>query len=94
MTTLYSDTNPEIERIHIELIRKASISRRLQIVASLVKTTYQLSWQGICERYPNRDMEARLKRFIQLLYGDEMLAKKVVELVAHRYSNKGLKKDE
>ena len=63
-----SDTHPEIERLHIELIRKAPISRRLQMVASLIKTTWQLSWQGICKRYPHDSEEAQIERFLTLLY--------------------------
>ena len=79
-----SDTHPEIERLHIELIRKAPISRRLQMVTSLVKTTWQLSWQGICKRYPHDSEEAQIERFLTLLYKDEALARKVASLLAQR----------
>ena len=79
-----SDTHPEIERLHIELIRKTSVSRRLQMVTSLVKTTRQLSWQGICERYPHDTEEARIERFFTLLYNDNALARKVASLLAQR----------
>lgn len=79
-----SDTHPEIERLHIELIRKAPISRRLLMVASLIKTTRQLSWQGICERYPHDTEEARIERFFTLLYKDNVLARKVASLLAQR----------
>jgi len=71
MRTLSSDTHSEAERFQIELIRKMPVFRRLQMVASLVKTTRQLSWQGICERYPDETLEAHIKRFVFLLYGDE-----------------------
>jgi len=84
MNTLSSDTHPEIERLHIELIRKAPIFRRLQMVASLVKTTRQLSWQGICERYPHDTEEARIERFLTLLYKDNILARNVASLLVQR----------
>ena len=84
MNTLSSDTHPEIERLHIELIRKAPISKRLQMVTSLVKTTRQLSWQGICERYPHDTEEARIERFLTLLYKDNILARKVASFLAQR----------
>jgi hypothetical protein len=90
MKTLSSDTHPEAERFHIELIRKANISQRLQMVASLVKTTRQLSWQGICERYPNEREDARIQRFIHLLYGNESLAKQVKDLVVLRKARASL----
>jgi len=36
MHTLSPDTHSKVEQLHIELLRKAPIFRRLQIVASLV----------------------------------------------------------
>lgn len=81
MKTLSIDTHPEAEKFHIELIRKANTSQRLQMVASLVKTTLQLSWQGICERYPNETEDAQIQRFIYLLYEDESLAKRAKDLI-------------
>ena len=84
MRTLSSDTHPEAERFQIELIRKMPVFRRLQMVASLVKTTRQLSWQGICERYPDETLEAHIKRFVFLLYGDEFLSQRVSDLAVKR----------
>lgn len=81
MNPLSSDTHPEVERLHIELIRKAPIFRRLQMVSSLVKTTRQLSWQGICERHPHDTEDAHIERFLTLLYKDTILARKVVSLL-------------
>lgn len=87
MKTLSIDTHPETERIQIELIRKAPIFRRLQVVASLVKTTRQLSWQGICERYPDETEQERLSRFIFLLYGDKSLAWQIGSLLTRMGTN-------
>jgi hypothetical protein len=81
MRNLFSDTPLQIERFHIELIQKASISKRLEIVNSLIKTVYQLSWQGICERYSHETLKERVRRFISLLYGDESLAQQVAERI-------------
>jgi hypothetical protein len=72
-----SDTDRQAERIQIDLLREASISKRLQMVNSLVRTTRWLSWQAICERYPNETERFRLERFLALLYNDESLAQKV-----------------
>ena len=46
MKTLSPDTHPDVERFHIELLRKASISHKMQMAVSLVKTTRQLSYQA------------------------------------------------
>jgi hypothetical protein len=81
MRPLSPDTRPEVERIHIEMIRKAPISLRLQMVTSLIQTTRQLSWRGICERYSKDTFESRLRRFILLLYRDEFLADRLINLM-------------
>ena len=84
MKPLSPDTQPEVERIHIEMIRKAPLSLRLQMVTSLIQTTRRLSWRGICERYSQETLESRLRRFVLLLYGDKSLADRVVNLMMER----------
>jgi hypothetical protein len=80
MKPLSPDTQPQVERIQIEMIRRAPLSLRLQMVNSLIQTTRQLCWRGICERYPRETPESQLRRFILLLYGDEFLADQVLAL--------------
>lgn len=84
MKPLSPDTQTQIEKLHIEMIRKSPISLRLQMVNSLIQTTRQLSWIGICERYPQETLESRLRRFISLLYGDKSLGERVANLVIKR----------
>ncbi len=84
MKTLSFDTDPNVERLHVEMIRKAPLSLRLRIVTSLIQTTRQLSWTGICERYPQETLESRLKRFVFLLYGNKPLAERVVNLMMEK----------
>ncbi len=81
MKPLSPDTQPQVERIHIEMIQKAPLSFRLQMVVSLIQTTRQLSWRGICERYSQETFESRLKRFILLLYGDEFQADRLINVI-------------
>ena len=84
MKPLSFDTHPQVERIHIEMIRKAPLSLRLGMVTSLIQTTRQLSWKGICERYPQETLESRLRRFILLLYEDKFLAERVVKFIMEK----------
>ena len=84
MKPLSPDTQPEVERIHIEMIRKAPLSLRLQMVTSLIQTTRRLSWRGICERYPRETFESQLRRFILLLYKDEFLADRLIKLIMEK----------
>lgn len=72
-----SDTNRRAEKIQIDLLREASVAKRLQLVNSLVKTTRWLSWQAICERYDGETERFRLERFLVLLYNDESIARNV-----------------
>jgi len=82
MKTLSSDTHPSIELIHIEMIRRVSISRRLDIVSSLAGTTRQLSWRGICVRYNNESIVRLKERFGILLYGDKVITPRVRHLIS------------
>ena len=84
MKPLSADTQLQAERVHIELIRKAPLSLRLQMVNSLIGTTRQLSWRGICERYSQETVESRLRRFLLLLYGDKSLADRVVSQIKEK----------
>jgi hypothetical protein len=82
MKTLSPDTHSDAEQFHIEMIRNAPISRRLQMVTSLIQTTRQLAWKGMCDRYPHHTQKERIRRFMSLLYQDEILAERVAERLA------------
>lgn len=84
MKSICSDTQTQIEKLHTGMIRKSPISQRLQVVTSLIQTTRQLSWMGICERYSNETVESRLRRFILLLYEDKFLADRLNRLLMEK----------
>jgi hypothetical protein len=77
MKELFFDTSRQAEKIQIDLLRKASIAKRLQLVNSLVRTTRWLSWQAICMRHSGETKRFRMERFFTLLYNDESLAQKI-----------------
>jgi len=78
------DTDPRIEDLQIDLIRKAPVYKRLQVVSSLVRTTRFLSWQGICARYPDETSETRIELFFNLQYGDLRLAPGALDALKKR----------
>jgi hypothetical protein len=78
------DTRLSAERIQLELIRKASVAKRLALVRSLTKTVLELSWQGIRSRYPEEDHLDSLRRFLYLNYGSEELADRFIQRLAER----------
>lgn len=84
MKTQSPDTRLSAERIQLELIRKASVAKRLALVRSLTKTVLELSWQGIRSRYPEEDHLDSLRRFLYLNYGSEELADRFIQRLAER----------
>ncbi|PIV82659.1 MAG: hypothetical protein COZ32_04645 [Nitrospirae bacterium CG_4_10_14_3_um_filter_53_41] len=84
MKLLSDDTHPEVERLQIDLIRKAPVFRRLQMAVSLTKTTRWLSWQAICKCNPDKTHEERIRQYILHLYGDELLAERIAGYLKKR----------
>ena len=75
MSSLYSDTDPKIERMQIELWRKASPTRKMHMLAQLNASVQILALAGLRSRYPNAtEMELR-RRLADLLLGKELAQK-------------------
>lgn len=75
MRTLAEDTSPEAERILIELLRRASPARKMQMVASANHACRELALCGLKMRFPN-DSPVRLRRrFADLSLGKELAEK-------------------
>ena len=76
MTTLSADTNPKIEQIQIELLRKASPTRKFQMVTQMNNTVRVFMFAGLKRRNPEATSEMLRRMFADLLLGEE-LARKV-----------------
>jgi len=74
-----TDTDPETQRVHLEILRAASPSRRLRLALSLSRTVMALSRDGIAGRLPGASPEEVGLRFVELSYGRELAE----ELRAH-----------
>ncbi len=72
MRTQSMDTHPEIERIQIELIRKASPAKLFGIVRSLSQSMIQASRRNIRELHPEVSEEELAFIFVELYYGKEL----------------------
>jgi hypothetical protein len=66
------DTHPEIERIQIELIRKASPAKLFGIVRSLSQSMIQASRRNIRELHPEVSEEELAFILVELYYGKEL----------------------
>lgn len=69
---MLSDTHPDVERIQIELLRRAGPENRLAQALSLTATVINLSRQTIAERNPGLNPQEFDIKCIELYYGREL----------------------
>jgi hypothetical protein len=80
---LISDTHPKAAQVQLELLRRATISRRFQLARALSEWTIQLSRRGLRETMPGAsELEVGL-RFVELHYGAQ-LAERLATYLAKR----------
>ena len=72
MRTQSEDTNPEMERVQIELIRKASPAKIFGLVRSMSQTMIQASRENIRQLYPDASKEELTLILVELYYGKEL----------------------
>lgn len=69
MVTSITDTDPEAERVQLELLRRATPERRLRLALSLTESVLGLSRRGLAARMPGASDEEVGLRFVELHYG-------------------------
>jgi hypothetical protein len=75
MSKLFTDTAPEAERVLIELLRRAPVARKLEMLGQMNAAARQLALQGLRARHPGAT-EAQLRRYLaDLLLGPELAAR-------------------
>jgi hypothetical protein len=72
MRTQSEDTSPEMERVQIELIRKASPAKIFGLVRSMSQTLIQASMENIRRLHPDASKEELTLIFIELYYGKKL----------------------
>ena len=72
MQTQSKDTNPQIERLQIYLLKKQSIAKKFAHVCSLSQTTIQLSKRAIARKNKNLDDKQINLLFITHQYGKDL----------------------
>jgi hypothetical protein len=72
MRTQSEDTSPEMERVQIELIRKASPAKLFGLVRSMSQTMMQASRENIRRLHPDANKEELTLIFVELYYGKEL----------------------
>ena len=83
MKTQSSDTSPEVERVQIELLRKAGKTRRLQLGLKLSGEALEMAQRAIRRSHPDiSELDAKLL-FVEVTYGKD-LADRVRSQLAKR----------
>ena len=83
MKTQSEDTSPEVERVQIELLRKAGKTRRLQLGLELSGEALEMAQRAIRRSHPElSELDAKLL-FVEVTYGKD-LADRVRSQLAKR----------
>ncbi len=75
-----ADTSVEAERVQIDLIRAAPVSRRLHMAWSLSATVIGMARQALVRAYPHASRQELDLRFVELHYGPDLAAELRAEL--------------
>ena len=84
MRTQSEDTSPEMERVQIELIRKASSAKLFGLVRSMSQTMMQASKENIRRLHPDANKEELTLIFVELYYGKELANLVRTQMEKHR----------
>jgi len=66
---MLSDTHPDAEKVQIDLIRKASVAKRISMMRSLTSMLVKLSRRGIARLNPNFDSQEVNLLWVEINYG-------------------------
>ena len=75
MIQLYPDTHPKMEALQIQLLRQASPTRKMNMVAQLNKSARLLALTGLHSQYPQASESELRLRLAGLLLGKETAQK-------------------
>jgi hypothetical protein len=75
MSTLSADTDPRIEKIQIEIIRRMPPWKKLTLVDDLNETVKALAISGLKQRHPNASPEQIRRMLAELMLGAELAGK-------------------
>lgn len=79
-----SDTDPETERVQLELLRRATPAQRIRLALSLSRTVMSLSRGGLARSLPDASPEDRGLRFVALHYGADLADELRIALASRR----------
>jgi hypothetical protein len=84
MRTQSMDTSPEAERVQIELLRKASITKRFTIMQAWSQFIIEANRQGIRKTHPDASEEEIALIFVARNYGQALADKLRADLARRK----------
>jgi len=69
---MLSDTDPEAERILIELARVTPAWKKCEQIVAAIKTERELAMAGLRRRYPHADKDELRRRLAALVLGRDI----------------------
>ena len=94
MTCLFPDTPLEIEAIQLELLHKAPVWRKMEMVGQMNETVKTMALLGLRNPHPDASDEELFRRLADILPGPELAAKvygplaeknEIIDAVCHRH---------
>lgn len=75
MNDLYTDTDPQVERVLTGLLRDAPEWRRIEIMCGMIETLQQLVFSGVRQRHPHASETEVRSLVADILLGPEVAEK-------------------
>lgn len=72
--TLSVDTSPEAEAVQVDVYRRMSARRKLELVEEENRIARELALAGLRQRHPEAGPEELFRRLMDLLLGEELAA--------------------
>ena len=75
MSTLFTDTDPQVEELQIKLLREVPVWRKFEMFVELNASARLLAISGLRQRFPDADQSELRYRLVTLLYGEDFASK-------------------
>jgi hypothetical protein len=72
--TLSRDTSSDAEAVQVEIYRRMTARRKLELVEEANRTTRDLALAGLRSRHPEAGPEELFRRLMDLMLGEELAA--------------------
>ena len=80
MRTQSEDTDLQAEKVQLDLLRRATVARRVALAASLSKTAINLAIKAIRRQNPGLSDHEVLLRFVEIHHGLELAERLRIDL--------------